>query len=81
MAINFQLRLNIIPYILQKMVNHTTLALVAIAAVLGLLGLVVVETVDVQQQAKAKGCDILSGEHTFGSSTAFNASKGRCFGH
>jgi hypothetical protein len=58
------------------MVNHTTLAIIAIAAVLGLLGLVVVETISVQQQAKAKGCE--SGRAV---SQAFNASKGRCFGH
>jgi hypothetical protein len=49
----------------------------AIAAVLGLLGLVVVETVDVQQQAKAKGCE--SGLPN--SARGFNASKGLCFGH
>jgi hypothetical protein len=61
------------------MINDTTLVIVAIIAAIGLLGLVVVETMNVQQQAQAKGCNILSGEHTFGSSTAFNASKGRCF--
>jgi hypothetical protein len=62
----------------KKMVTHTTLAIVAIAAV-GLLRLVVVETINIPQQAEARGCDTLSGEHTFGSGTAFNASSGRCF--
>ncbi len=67
-------------YLVQKkMVNHTTLAIVAIVAAVGLLGLVVVETINISQQAEARGCDILSGEHTFWSSTAFNASSGRCF--
>jgi hypothetical protein len=63
----------------KKMVNYITLAIVAIVAAVGLLGLVVVETINIPQQAEARGCDILSGEHTFGSSTAFNASSGRCF--
>jgi hypothetical protein len=76
MVINFRLCLSIIHYFLQKMVNDTTLAIVAIAAVLGLLGLVVVETINVQQQAEAKGC-----ENGRAVSRAFNASKGRCFGH
>ncbi len=58
------------------MVNDTTLAIIAIAAVIGLLGLVVVETISVQQKAEAKGCE--SGPAV---SQAFNASKGRCFGH
>jgi hypothetical protein len=57
----------------------TTLAIVAVVSAIGLLGLVFVESISVQQPAKAKGCDILSGEHTSMSSTAFNASKGRCF--
>ncbi|MFL6398575.1 MAG: hypothetical protein ACJ72J_03205 [Nitrososphaeraceae archaeon] len=46
---------------------------------IGLLGLVFVESISVQQPAEAKGCDILSGEHTSMSSTAFNAGIGRCF--
>ena len=55
------------------MVNDTTLAVVAIVAAIGLLGLVVVETINMpqQQQAFARGC--------FGA--GFNASQGRCFGH
>jgi hypothetical protein len=56
--------------------NNTTLAIVAIAAALGLLGLVAVEAISVQQQAKAKGCE--SGPAI---GQAFNASQGRCFGH
>jgi hypothetical protein len=62
---------------LQKMVNDTTLAIVAIVAAIGLLGLVVVETINVQQQAEAKGCE--SGLPN--SARGFNASQGRCFGH
>ena len=73
---NFQLSLNIIQYTLQKMVNDITLAIVAVLATIGLLGLVVIETISVQQQAEAKGCE--SGPAV---SQAFNASKGRCFGH
>jgi hypothetical protein len=42
------------------MVTHTTLAIVAIAAV-GLLRLIVVETINIPQQAEARGCDTLSG--------------------
>ena len=41
----------------------TTLAIVAIVSAIGLLGLVFVESISVQQPAEAKGCDILSGEH------------------
>ena len=54
--------------------EQTTLAIIAIVAALGLLGLVVAESVNIpkQQQAYAKGCT---------SGVAFNASKGRCFGH
>jgi hypothetical protein len=59
------------------MVNDTTLAIIAIVAAVGLLGLVVVETISVQQQAKAAGCE--NGFPT--SARAFNASQGRCFGH
>jgi hypothetical protein len=43
------------------MVNYITLAIVAIVAAVGLLGLVVVETINIPQQAEARGCDILSG--------------------
>jgi hypothetical protein len=55
------------------LLNDTTLAIIAIVAALELLGLGVIETVNIQQQeAFAKGCR---------NSQAFNASKGRCFGH
>ncbi|MFL6410099.1 MAG: hypothetical protein ACJ71K_02510 [Nitrososphaeraceae archaeon] len=52
----------------------TTLAIVAIVAAIGLLGLVVVETISIQQQAQAaqppgRGCEFTPGG---------NASKGRC---
>jgi hypothetical protein len=59
---------------LQKMVNDTTLTIVAIVAVLGLVGLVVVRSISIQQQAQAaqppgRGCEFTPGG---------NASKGRC---
>jgi hypothetical protein len=58
------------------MVNHTTLAIVAMVAVLGLLGVVAIESIITsiipQHQAQAAGCN---------NGIAFNASKGRCFGH
>jgi hypothetical protein len=57
--------------VMQK--KETTLAMIAIVAVLGLLGVVVVESISIpQHQADARGCM---------TSQAFNASKGRCFGH
>jgi hypothetical protein len=54
--------------------TETMLAMFAIAVALGLVGVLVIETVILpqQQQAEAKGCQ---------NSIAFNASKGRCFGH
>ena len=57
------------------MINHSTLAIVAIVAALGLLGVVAIESIisiTPQHQAEARGCN---------NSVAFNASKGRCFGH
>jgi uncharacterized membrane protein len=63
--------LNIIPYIFRKMVNDTTLAIVALVAALGLLGVVVVDSINVpQQQAFAKGCPL--------STPAADASKTHC---
>jgi uncharacterized membrane protein len=53
------------------------LVLIALVAALALLGVVVVTvafTIPLQQ-AEARGCE--SG----GAGVAFNASKGRCFGH
>jgi hypothetical protein len=53
------------------MINDATLAIVAIVAALGLLGIIVVESISIpQQQADARGCN---------NGVAFNASRGRCF--
>jgi hypothetical protein len=57
----------------------TTYAVIAIVAALGLFGVVVLTVtviIPLQQQAEARGC-----ESGGAPSTAFNASKGRCFGH
>jgi hypothetical protein len=55
------------------------LAIIAIVAAIGIIG--VVETFVIplqqQQQAEARGCDPSKQPGSF----AFNASKGRCFGH
>ncbi len=48
--------------------NSTTVAILAIFVALGLVGVVAIVYLD----AEAAGCNI---------SVAFNASKGRCFGH
>jgi hypothetical protein len=58
-----------------KKTRTTSYAVIAIVVVLGLLGVVVLTVtvaIPLQQQADAAGCR---------TSTAFNASKGRCFGH
>ena len=56
------------------MSQETTLAIIAIVAALGLLGTIVVESINIpQQQADARGCT--------NGGIAFNASQGRCFGH
>ena len=53
----------------------TTLAIFAIIAALGLIGIIAVESITMpQQQAEARGCT--SGG---AGSLAFNASQGRCF--
>jgi len=52
------------------MAQNQTLVIIAIVAALGLLGLVVVESISVQQQAEA-GCGFFS--------HPFFKSKGRCF--
>jgi hypothetical protein len=54
------------------MENNTQmmLAIFAIAAALGLLGVVAITIVTIPQEAEARGCN---------NSVAFNASKGRCF--
>ena len=57
--------------------RETQLAIFAIVAALGLLGVIAVESISMmQQQAYANGC-----ESGAAGSLAFNASKGRCFGH
>jgi Flp pilus assembly protein CpaB len=58
--------------------EKTTLAMIAIVAALGLIGVlaITIVTIPLQQQAEARGC-----ESGGAPSTAFNASKGRCFGH
>jgi hypothetical protein len=48
------------------------LAFVALILALGVLGIVVADTIIALQEAEAKGCR---------TSVAFNASQGRCFGH
>ena len=58
----------------EKMVNDTTLAIIAIVTAIGLLGLVVIESISIQQQAQAaqppgRGCEF---------TPAGNASKTRC---
>ena len=63
----------VIILVLMLMQKETTLAIIAIVAALGLLGVVVVESISIpQHQAEARGCN---------NGIAFNASKGRCFGH
>jgi hypothetical protein len=58
------------------MSQETTLAMIAIVAALGLLGIIVVESISIpQQQATARGCDPITPRGSF----AFNASHGRCF--
>lgn len=52
--------------------NQTTITLVVLMVMAGLLGVVMVEAVMTQQTAEARGCN---------TSVAFNASQGRCFGH
>jgi hypothetical protein len=52
--------------------KETSLAIIAIVVALGLLGIIIVESISIPQQADSRGCR---------TSTAFNASKGRCFGH
>lgn len=46
------------------------LVLMSIILAIGLFGVVAIEIISISQEAEAKGCT---------SSTAFNASKGRCF--
>jgi hypothetical protein len=61
-------------YHTNMMQQQTMLAMFAVVATIGLLGVMVVESNSIpqQQQAYASGCN---------NGIAFNASKGRCFGH
>lgn len=55
--------------------RETQLAIFVVVVALGVLGVIAVESISMmqqQQQAYAAGCR---------TSQAFNASKGRCFGH
>ena len=49
----------------------TTLAIFAIVAAMGLIGVVAIAIMSVPEDAEARGCN---------NGVAFNASKGRCFG-
>jgi predicted lipoprotein len=53
-------------------ISTTTLAIFAVFAVMGLVGVVAVTILSVPEDAEAAGCN---------NGIAFNASKGRCFGH
>jgi hypothetical protein len=53
------------------MVNDTTLAIVAIVAAVGLLGVIVVVEAEAKPFTPVRGCDA--------GGVAFNASQGRCF--
>ena len=55
---------------------NDTLLIVAIMAALGMLGVVAIVGVTVAPQAEAARC-----ENGQAASIAFNASRGRCFGH
>ncbi len=59
---------------IEKM-ETTTIGIIAIVAALAVLGVVAITLVTIplqMQQAEARGCT---------NAIAFNASKGRCFGH
>jgi hypothetical protein len=58
----------------QQQKTTTTLAIIAIVAALTLLGVVVITIVTISLQEAEAGC-----ERGGASSTAVNASKGRCF--
>jgi hypothetical protein len=66
----------VIILVLMLMQKETTLAIIAIVAALGLLGVVMVESISIpQHQAEARGCVGGPAQNGF----AFNASNGRCF--
>lgn len=52
-------------------------AFVAIAIAIGLFGVLAIQMALIPQQAEAAGCE----NGIPNSARAFNASKGRCFGH
>jgi phosphopantothenoylcysteine synthetase/decarboxylase len=54
------------------MKNDSTLVIFALVAALGLVTVIAVDIILTAQEAEARGCR---------TSIAFNASKGRCFGH
>ena len=54
----------------------TVVILFAIAAIFGLVGVVVIGSILITQDAEAKGC--INPNAPGGGSIAFNASKGRC---
>jgi Flp pilus assembly protein CpaB len=55
------------------MSKETTVVIIAIVAALGLLGVLVIETISMpQQQVDARGCN---------RGVPYNASQGRCFNH
>jgi hypothetical protein len=55
-----------------QLTTTTRLAIFANLAAIRLIGVLAVEVVSLSQDSEAAGCR---------TSTAFNASKGRCFGH
>ena len=58
----------------EKMNRQTHLAIFAVVAALGILGVIAVESISMMQQQAYGGC-----ERGTAPGTAFNASKGRCF--
>jgi len=54
-------------------ISNSMFALMAVVLVMGLVGLVAMNTISEIQNAEAKGCSI--------DSPAFNASLSRCIGH
>jgi hypothetical protein len=55
---------------------ESTIVLFALVAALGLVTVVAVDIILTTQEAEARGC-----ENGAATGTAFNASRGRCFGH
>jgi hypothetical protein len=59
------------------MINNTTLVIVAIVAAIGLLALVYVVAINVQDQAQAAECNILAVNIPLG--PVLHLMQGRCF--